>query len=463
MATTEILDSIEKKRTWLSVVGQLSTVVSIKTRNASPNLHPVIQIRLLQLGDIHMGMPRDPAIDIKDRKYPAPVASLTTMDPLISAARFAVNLLRTNPVDAILLVGDLAHQGNAKEYQKCVDYLVQLILDEWHKASKPVLCVPGNHDIDRTVIPLDVTVGQIWDKFVPLEAAWKKYGMPILATSEVKSFTVKKSEALAEITALNSCLGCGEYRGLPADLREAAHELVKKAVSADDKWKAIEQIDSPAFAGEHIEAAQRQIDGNHKVNVVLAHHNLLPQSTPRVALYAELINGGQVRAMLAQAKSPTLYCHGHIHDDPIEIVSVPNIGAAPMVSISAPILDHGFNVLELTYTNTGLPLGVIVQKFKIGRSHTFSARPHEEIRIPFRSSAEYFPNYQPPRSSMVEIIRRDDGSRFPALLDELNKSFSHLKEEDLAAMLLEAEWYGIVRIVDREGHPDSWQILRVSL
>jgi len=121
-----------------------------------------------------------------------------------------MNLLRTNPVDAILLVGDLAHQGNSSDYQKCVDYLVDLVLGNWCKANNPAFCVPGNHDIDRTAIPPDVSTDKVWDKFAPLESAWNKYKLPILATSEVKSFSVKKGLATADITALNSCLGCGE-------------------------------------------------------------------------------------------------------------------------------------------------------------------------------------------------------------------------------------------------------------
>ncbi len=401
--------------------------------------------------------------DLKDREFPAPLASLTTGNPLVSATRFAVGLIRTRPVDAILLVGDLTHQGDTAGYQKCVDYLVDVILGEWCKSNGAAVCVPGNHDINRPAISPSTTVSQMWAKFEPLEAAWKKHNLPILVTSAIKSLPLKKGPAIADIIALNSCLGCGEYRGLPADLRIAAEKLINGTATADEKWEAIEQIDSPAFALDHIEATQQQIAGDQKVNVLLAHHNLLPQATPRAALYAELLNGGQFRSMLSDAKCPSLYCHGHIHDDPIEIVSLPHKRSAPLVSVGATKLDQGFNIIDLSYTDAGIPLGATVQKYKIGRSHTFSPHPHEEVRIPFRSSAEYFPLYKPPRSDMVALIRSEDGARFPGLLSKLSLVHPALTEAELATMLEEAEWYGIVTILDRELSPPSWQIIRASL
>lgn len=162
-------------------------------------------------------MTRDPhdTIDLKDRKYPAPVASLTTARPLVSAARFIANLLSKRPVDGILLVGDLAHQGDQNAYGRCVDHLVETLLGEWCKTNQAALCVPGNHDIDRDAVIPGAAPDKVWDKFNPLEAAWRKHGLAILATNSVKSLTFRRKAATVELIALNSCLGCGEYRGLP--------------------------------------------------------------------------------------------------------------------------------------------------------------------------------------------------------------------------------------------------------
>ena len=63
------------------------------------------------------------------------------------------------------------------------------------------------------------------------------------------------------------------------------------------------------------------------LSVIVAHHNLLPQRLPRLAPYTELVNGGALRASLGELGKPVLYLHGHIHEDPIEILRSP--GGAP--------------------------------------------------------------------------------------------------------------------------------------
>ena len=421
----------------------------------------LIQIRILQLGDVHMGMVRETEVDIKDRLFPASVASLTTRDPLVSAMRFAVSLIRESPVDAILIVGDLTHQGDADHYNECVKYLVELLLKEWCENNAPAFCVPGNHDVNRSGVSLEVNVDTVWEKFRPLEEAWRKHNLPIIATDEIKSLALRKGGALADILALNSCLGCGEYRGLPEELRAAAHASISGTSDTKTRWTSIEQIDSPSFSIDHIHAAQQKIDGENKINVVLAHHNLLPQSTPRAALYSELLNGGQLRSIFTQARSPTVYCHGHTHDDSVEVVTSPPSLTAT-ISIGAPFLDKGFNVIELVYSDNGLPLGVIIEKFKVGKSHTFSRQPHEEIRIPFRSSGEYFPLYQPPRSTIINAVRANGGIRFPSLLRIVKEVHDDITSETLGVLLQEAEWYGIIKLFDRSKDCSYWQITQMS-
>jgi hypothetical protein len=88
--------------------------------------------------------------------------------------------------------------------------------------------------------------------------------------------------------------------------------------------------------------------------VVAAHHNLLPQRLTRIAPYTELVNSGAVRASLMEAKRPILYLHGHIHTNPVEVLSMPSGDA--LVCISAPLAEAGFNILEIVFTRAGIPL-----------------------------------------------------------------------------------------------------------
>ena len=116
------------------------------------------------------------------------------------------------------------------------------------------------------------------------------------------------------------------------------------------------QFDTPAFSNESVEHLVEQAKTLPKDRqlLVVAHHNLLPPRRPRLAPYTELVNSGAVRSSLLEADRPILYLHGHIHTDPIEILSVP--GGQALVCISAPAAEDGFNVVEVVFTRFGVPL-----------------------------------------------------------------------------------------------------------
>lgn len=80
------------------------------------------------------------------------------------------------------------------------------------------------------------------------------------------------------------------------------------------------------------------------------------QRMTRLAPYTELVNSGAVRASLMEAGRPILYLHGHIHTDPVEVLSVP--GGDALVCISAPAAEDGFNIIEVVFTRSGKPLHI---------------------------------------------------------------------------------------------------------
>jgi hypothetical protein len=54
----------------------------------------------------------------------------------------------TGPVDAVLVVGDIARTGHEDEYRIAGDFLDE-VCDAVHCEQEQVVCVPGNHDINR--------------------------------------------------------------------------------------------------------------------------------------------------------------------------------------------------------------------------------------------------------------------------------------------------------------------------
>ncbi|TIP27751.1 MAG: hypothetical protein E5X67_14125 [Mesorhizobium sp.] len=98
--------------------------------------------------------------------------------------------------------------------------------------------------------------------------------------------------------------------------------------------------------------------------VIVGHHNLLPQKTPRISPYAEMLNAGFVRAQLLSVGKPVLYLHGHIHQDPIEVISDPRNPGSQVISISAPEIGGGFNELVFFITDQDDLIGVRVVPYR---------------------------------------------------------------------------------------------------
>lgn len=95
---------------------------------------------LLQIADIHFRYP-DCASDM-DPERPYRTALINDMRGRV--ARFG-------PVDAILIVGDIAFQGRDEEYKAALEWLT-LLTQVAGCTLNDVFVVPGNHDVDRSRI-----------------------------------------------------------------------------------------------------------------------------------------------------------------------------------------------------------------------------------------------------------------------------------------------------------------------
>jgi len=274
-----------------------------------------------------------------------------------------------NPL-VILLSGDLCVRGDTEDFRNCLKFL-RLIPQDFFISDpfQKVFIVPGNHDIDRREFAED----SILPKFRPMIDALKENNFPEMPLDSIRTEEIFGEDSVrALIITINSCYGCGERRCYPEKIREVIGNLLDK----DPNCKDFEDLDTPMFNRENVDALAsciRNID-NNCIPVILSHHNLLTQSTPKLELYAELINSGYMRDILIGLNRPILYLHGHLHDDPIEIISSPNFKNSKIICISAPLLfpntefgsrNFGFNKIKIYYTNNKTPIGceVINNKF----------------------------------------------------------------------------------------------------
>jgi len=426
-------------------------------------------IQILLVGDIH---------------YPDSSVDLDHKDPGISstfAKKLATNPLRpvliklqqqANESDAILFCGDFTTLGSKEGYENCVNWLEKALGLQRNKHWQPdrVHVVMGNHDVDRKLC--DPASSDHLAKFGPYLEVWKSHGLEqVVTTSGVRTTRVEIGKSIAQIFSMNSCTGCGEFRHLPekiqagirAHLEPLLADPTSTTVLTSELHKLWESIDSPAFIGQDIESLVEKIAGQAKnvVPIVLAHHNLLPQKTPRIAPYTELLNSGELRNQLSSLGVPVIYLHGHIHDDPIEIIRRPETDAAPLICVSAPEFRKGFLSLRVAFTSSGTPLGVEVLQHRLSRGSTRCDEVSSN-RLPFWN-AMHFEQRCSSTSRRVFALLKGTGMRV-LQFSEIKKQTDSLNLSDkrLADAIEEMEWIGLALIRNRDELYVHWQIEGVA-
>jgi calcineurin-like phosphoesterase family protein len=352
-----------------------------------------------------------------------------------------IRLLATPPVDAVVLVGDLTSLAEMREYESFLDELRTWVGES---SLLKVHIVPGNHDVDRHLHDDE----DPYLKFNPLREALAQKGFQVLPTEATQLRDVGRDGCLAQFVSLNSCLYCGALRYLnpfqvPRVARKA-RRMVRSGVR-----RMFEELDTPAFPESQLSSVFDLLtDGEDNVlRVLIAHHNLLPQVTPRFAPYAELLDGGMARAKFMEANRPLLYLHGHTHAYRVEVLNSPARRDGRIVSIGAPSLPEGFNEVEVQFNETGYPIGCKILRWKL------------EDSLELRCYQERVPLWNEGLSS-----RRHMSGSSRALFDDLPKTF-RLPDlanaagslERAADLLLELEWFGVVRLTREEGaNPELW-------
>lgn len=348
---------------------------------------PLTTVRILQVGDLHLpsviGERRN--VDDKDKSFSFELKNRISASPTKVVYQKLYELISEQQYDSVLFMGDLTDRGNLKNFDHAAKYLAQSLQIGSGRQNHdvPVGIVSGNHDINRALAGKPSVV----DKFAPLNATLAAHGLPTIPVEREITIEVSKSNASAKIVLLNSCWGCGAKEYIPEKFREVVHSAIDGMMTDEDSEEFGQyydrQLDTPAFSNETISRVSeaRATTSDDTVEVYVAHHNLLPQRLPRLAPYTELVNSGAMRAVLTDGKKPTIYLHGHIHEDPVEVVSRPH--GSNLISISSPLSSDGFNEVEIVFTATGLPMSCIIYPWRFSNAGVLQKQ--ERVIVPLVS------------------------------------------------------------------------------
>ena len=414
------------------------------------------RVRLLQIGDLHLPSSAltKRTVDQKDRTFSVELRNVISRQPIKTVFKRIYRMCEAGEVDGILLMGDMTDFGKLDGYKAGLAYVANALQLGTGRRNASTFCgiVPGNHDIDRSLAKKPSKTA----KFGPLNAALSAAGLGQIPVEKSIIGHVGPADASCAVILMNSCWGCGAVEYIPAEFRDSVGAAIETAIATGEPGVLSayydRQFDTPAFSDasiSHLVEIAGSLPREQQL-VVVAHHNLLPQRLTRLAPYTELVNSGAVRASLMEASRPILYLHGHIHTDPVEVLSVP--GGDVLVSISAPAAEAGFNVIEIVFTRSGNPLVGHVLPWSFDQSGVL--RQGERLTVPLigrrRRSlddglAKVYAYLLSARQCYWSDLLRECGQHFQSDVDE------QLQE---CIELLLADQSIAVENYDRK--PDSW-------
>lgn len=407
----------------------------------------------MQLGDVHYGTHAgDLDADLKDKGFPEGLHAKVVRGRLPAVLRAAVKV-RAELDPVIVLCGDLRDgwSKNPDEYAACVRFLDDLLRLKDPSVTPPerLHVVPGNHDLDRGLASDSKPLA----RFQAAAAAWAP--LDVLPLAGPRSSAVSDGVCGVSVTSVNSCVGGGDRRAYPQEVldRIAALGAEGAALSAELDREG-EQLDIPAFDEEHLAelVGRLEVLAPDLLPVVLAHHNMLPQATPRLVAYGESVNAGAARTRLTDLGRAVLYLHGHTHTDTIDLVRQLHPGGGALLAVAAPELSEGFNLVSVVFNDSGRLLGIQVVQYRARGEG--SVRRHVPIRVPLPDERG---EPHPLLHNLRRLLPAGTNMRFREVSDLLTSNGVTHDDAGLADALLEAEWRGFVQaIADRDSEPRFW-------
>lgn len=423
-------------------------------------------LSVIQIGDIHFPEARNKTIaDLKDDAVSEGFSDRLAPKKLPRVFREVARIRDEFLPCGILICGDLTTKGDVQQYDDCIQYLTRCLSlgdsrvtnpDHWH-------VVPGNHDVDR--MSLAPGTHPFPGLFTPLNDLWTaNCPTSTLTVDQTRVTQLEHDGCGITLLSLNSCVGCGEWRRLPKRIREQLSEEIESTLSEQAKTEQFceiaEQLDAPAFDKTHLDDVSTRIQqlGRNSVPIVLTHHNLLPQQMPRMAPYTELSNGGMLRTRLTSLGRPVVYCHGHIHEELIEVVSDPRSSGGFLTSVSAPEAAEGFIRISVDFNRDKEPLGVQIVCYELRNNGDVKDTSPVRIRL--------LPANAPPPDEIRHVAEVSKSSSEPLTMvrKRFNAEgrFGSPQLKTFRDYLLEAEWHGLVELDDRDADPKYIRVRKVD-
>ncbi len=342
--------------------------------------------RILQIGDIHLPewAISETAIDTKDAEFSQEIIDDLKHSRLSQVLKSINKTANSGTIDAVFLMGDLTSYGHKKYVAPAMELFNTLLQDAGSSPRPKVFIVPGNHDVNRDEAKSLGTLG----KFAHFRETAERLGWASPPVEGACYFELGKDQSDTDplkIILINSSIGSQSLHTLAPSIEKSVSEseegdgspveilsenIVKGGSDAPDFGAAstsgqslseqrYRHLDTPYVSKEAMANMVEMTSSAEGSSILMcAHHNLLPQRVPRISPYAELLNAGHFRSALLDTNKSYVYLHGHIHDDPIEIIERPSerIGDTrrnSIVTISAPPVWQGYNEIALFHDQSG--------------------------------------------------------------------------------------------------------------
>ncbi len=420
----------------------------------------MISAKLLHLGDFHYPDNwKIDLIDLKDKCFPKGIPAAISQNPLRSVLK-KLSSFDKDEFDSIFFCGDLTSYGDIDAYGKCALHIINaLSLNKGSKNVNKTHVVAGNHDIDRLSVN---EANSILEKFNCLEITWSELEAPIFSNQGNNIFKIiKNGKPVLSLFFMNSCIACGEKRYIPQAYKKSYEALLSASEGADPKSIFYEVLDTPAFLTDEIDAYSYNLDELPAtcLPAIIAHHNILPQKIPRIALYSDVLNAGLLRGRLEASGRPVLYFHGHIHSQEIEVIRNEKNGGENVILISAPQIIEGFNIVWVEFNDDMLPLGCKIDLYNL--SSTGEIEKTKRVKISFVNSKTFNLKGSKKAVNLLENI----GTNELFFLDfhkKIQSSIPRLSKNKLSDLLQELSWFDLISIENVEHEFRHWRIKRIN-
>ena len=445
--------------------------------------------RILQIGDIHLPewTISETDIDTKDAAFSREIIDDLKHSRLSQVLKGINKTANSGAIDAVFLMGDLTSYGQ-KEYVAPAMEIFDILMQDAGSPSRPeIFVVPGNHDVNRADALSLGTLG----KFAHFRETAESLGWASPPVEGACCYELGKDKSDADpltVILLNSSIGSQSLHALAPSIEKSvsesengagnpveivSDELVNGGGETPDFGAAVvsgqtlveqryRHLDTPYISKEAM-ANMVQSASSVKGSSVLmcAHHNLLPQRIPRISPYAELLNAGHFRSALLDTNKNYIYLHGHIHDDPIEVIKRPTerIGdtrKSSIVTISAPPIWQGYNEVALFHDQCGDVFLIRVTLYRLNASGFIGNFTDQDTRfIPLVERSEMLVSNK--MQKLWEFLKKQIRT-FP----EIEASKTGSKGDELENSLMALFCAGFIEIKNLGLPRQRWRVTAVG-